>query len=286
MFQIDDPSASAGRPARPPAGNPGWFTGGDPATGTLGTRVRNYWLNTIQAELLAILAAAGVAPDAADDAQVMRALRSLAAPRMVVFYESTSWTVPADVRGIKATVIGAGGAGGGTSATNGSQVSAAAGGNSGTVAFGAFPVAPGETISITIGIGGRSLGGIGYPGGTSSFGARLSSPGGQGVDYVAPANAPPLTQSAKPPSAVAVGGNVGLFERQGAPSVAQNLANFLSGRGADSIWGSGAPPVATQTAHGAQGLGFGAGGGGAATGPNGAAQDGGYGTNGLVVVEW
>ena len=286
MFQIDDPSAASARPPRPAAGTPGWFAGGDPATGRLGTRVRFHWLNTIQAELMAILAAAGLGPDPNDDGQVLRALRRLGVPQIVAFYASTSWTVPANVHGVRATVVGAGGAGGGTSATNGSQVSVGPGGNAGTVGFGTYPVTPGETIAITIGTGGAWNNGVGYAGGTTSFGNRLSAPGGQGAGGNVPANPPPLTQGAVAPGGISVGGNVNLFERQGSAAVAQNVVNFLSGRGADGPFGTGAAPIASSTAAGAQGLGFGAGGSGGASGPNSGPSAGGFGTNGLVIVEY
>ena len=77
MFNIDDPSAALVRPQRPAAGNPGWFQPGNPATAAPGTRVRFYWLNTIQAEALAILSAAGLSPDPNNDGQLVAAIAIL-----------------------------------------------------------------------------------------------------------------------------------------------------------------------------------------------------------------
>lgn len=47
----------------PPAGTAQWATDGDPGTGTPATKWPAYFLNTLQDELIAILTAAGVAPD-------------------------------------------------------------------------------------------------------------------------------------------------------------------------------------------------------------------------------
>lgn len=53
------------------------FTDGNPLTGTPATVVGAKWLNTLQRELVAILAAASITPDDGNDAQVLAAITSL-----------------------------------------------------------------------------------------------------------------------------------------------------------------------------------------------------------------
>ena len=75
MFQPDDPTAVAVRPAPSPAGTPGWFDPGDPATGRQPTTLRAEFMNGILGELLAILAAAGITPDKTQTNQLLLAIR-------------------------------------------------------------------------------------------------------------------------------------------------------------------------------------------------------------------
>lgn len=76
MQRITDPTAAASLPA-PPAltGSVGYFTGGSPGV-TAATRVRYWWLNMIQEELMALLALVGITPDTtgANNAQVAQAI--------------------------------------------------------------------------------------------------------------------------------------------------------------------------------------------------------------------
>lgn len=78
MYRNDDNTTVATLPAVPTdnIGTPGFFTGGSLA-GQVATRVRYWWLNQIQEELLAILAAAGVAPVKASLNQVITSLKLL-----------------------------------------------------------------------------------------------------------------------------------------------------------------------------------------------------------------
>lgn len=77
MQRIDHSTAVAVRPAPAAAGTPGYFTGGDPATGQKATVVTADFLNMVQEELIAILTAAGVVPDKASLSQVLTALQVL-----------------------------------------------------------------------------------------------------------------------------------------------------------------------------------------------------------------
>ncbi|WP_175892394.1 hypothetical protein [Burkholderia cepacia] len=56
----------------------GNFHAGNPATGALGTIVTQPWMQCIQDELVAICAAAGIALDPNNNAQIVDAIRKLA----------------------------------------------------------------------------------------------------------------------------------------------------------------------------------------------------------------
>lgn len=61
-------------PTATPAGE---FTDGDPILGIARTILKSIWPNMIQRELLAILAAAGIDPDANNEAQVIQSIQAL-----------------------------------------------------------------------------------------------------------------------------------------------------------------------------------------------------------------
>lgn len=104
--------------------------------------------------------------------------------RMTKFTSSGTFTVP-DVKRLKVTVIGGGGAGGAAYKTyTGSSTQGSAGG-AGGIAIDLITVTPGDTISVTIGAGGSGTANpytttAAQNGGTSSFGAYLSATGGTG----------------------------------------------------------------------------------------------------------
>lgn len=61
-----------------PTATPGGeFTDGNPVAGLARTILRSFWPNMVQRELLAILAAAGVAPDQANFGQVIQSIQAL-----------------------------------------------------------------------------------------------------------------------------------------------------------------------------------------------------------------
>jgi microcystin-dependent protein len=66
MHKIDSPDATAGNE----------FSDGDPALGTLSTVLWAKWHNTLQRELVAIVAAAGISLSDADDNQVLEAIQA------------------------------------------------------------------------------------------------------------------------------------------------------------------------------------------------------------------
>lgn len=79
MYQIDNASAATVQPARAaPGPNPGgFFTGGNPATNTPATQVDADWLDMVQNELAAVLSAAGVAQEKANDAQLLSSIQAI-----------------------------------------------------------------------------------------------------------------------------------------------------------------------------------------------------------------
>lgn len=78
MHRIDGTTASTILPAPKPIGAPGFFTAGT-VGGQAATIVEADWLNTVQEELLAILAAAAIAPSKATNTQVIAAILQLIA---------------------------------------------------------------------------------------------------------------------------------------------------------------------------------------------------------------
>ncbi|WP_434715520.1 hypothetical protein [Paraburkholderia sp. A3RO-2L] len=80
MYRIDDATAATSLPTPETAGTEGYFTEGNPATGTPATKVRGSWLNMIQEELCAILAAAGITRSKTTYNQVNSALQKMYAP--------------------------------------------------------------------------------------------------------------------------------------------------------------------------------------------------------------
>ena len=77
MHRIDHSTAAASLPTPAAAGTPGYFTKGNPGTGTPATVVTDDWLNSIQEENIAILAAAGITPSKTVRNQVLVALTTL-----------------------------------------------------------------------------------------------------------------------------------------------------------------------------------------------------------------
>ncbi|QNB13424.1 hypothetical protein G5S35_17495 [Paraburkholderia tropica] len=77
MYRIDDATASTTLPTPETASTEGYFTEGNPATGTLATKVRGSWLNMIQEELRAIVVAGGLTPSKTVYNQVLTAIKAL-----------------------------------------------------------------------------------------------------------------------------------------------------------------------------------------------------------------
>jgi hypothetical protein len=77
MYRIDDVTAASSLPTPETAGAEGYFTEGNPATGTPATLERASWFNMIQEELRAIVVAAGLTPSKTTYTQVRDAILQL-----------------------------------------------------------------------------------------------------------------------------------------------------------------------------------------------------------------
>jgi hypothetical protein len=78
MYRIDDPSASATLPTPEAALTEGYWTEGNPGTGTPATLERASWFNMIQEELRAIVVAGGLTPSKTTYNQVLSAMLKIA----------------------------------------------------------------------------------------------------------------------------------------------------------------------------------------------------------------
>lgn len=79
MYRIDDATAAASLPTPESAAAEGYFTEGNPATGTLATKVRASWLNMLQEELRNVVTTAGLTPSKTTYTQVASAVQTLIA---------------------------------------------------------------------------------------------------------------------------------------------------------------------------------------------------------------
>ena len=178
------------------------------------------------------------------------------------FVSSGTFTVPAGITLVKATVVGGGGGG-----ANGFTVvytqNAGANGGAGGISAGYVTVTPSSAITVTVGAGGAgSNGGAGAAGGTSSFGSVLSATGGGGG-------------SASPGESRGADGAVGVgsgSNRNTALSTAYAIYTRPRGAGTAAV----AYSIGNTYGAGANGTGeFGSGGNNASGG-----------MGGVVLVEW
>lgn len=203
---------------------------------------------------------------------------------------SKTWTIPAGVTKVKATIVGGGGAGGGSPATLGT---AGAGGGSGSLATYYFTgLTPGTNITYSVGNGGTGVAGAGNPGGASNViagGVTVNCPGGSGgavgttatVVVAGGAGGAIPTQS---------GGSNDILNEQtgiyGNPSQPSATAALVVGGGGGSInGGAGAPRIGALLNGDPGAAGSGAGGSGACS-PTATARTGGSGGSGRVVFEY
>jgi hypothetical protein len=217
---------------------------------------------------------------------VVRVMSGLIAARVLT--SGTTYSPTNGTTRIKAILIGAGGGGGGCSTGIG-QGAAAAGGGSGSecivfienIATGPYTIAIGAG-----GAGGTNAGGAGATGGTTSLNINA-------VTYTALGGFGGAGMTAGTVTAVSAGGagggspTNGLINKRGVVGEAGNRESGTvghSGRGGDSLFGSGGSGRTTGGV-GNPGLSFGGGGGGALTLNNSAASLGGAGSAGCIYIE-
>jgi len=208
-----------------------------------------------------------------------------------VYDDSDTWTKPNNLSFITVEVIGGGGGGGAAGAAVGFSACAGGGGAGGRAVKRILAADLGASETITVGAGGDGgspdifIDEEGQPGGTSSFGKHVSASGGKGGDGVEPAASWQVSESLG-------AGGIGLEGELNTVGAAGERGfstgkNGLSGKGADSPYGSGGRQVSDGN-NGGNAMGHGAGGSGAATADFTALnKKGGNGVSGLVIVwEW
>lgn len=79
MFRIDHPTAATSLPPPAAAGTPGYFTEGNPATGTPATVVSADWANMVQEEIANVVVGAGLTLSKSNRGQLLSAIQSIAA---------------------------------------------------------------------------------------------------------------------------------------------------------------------------------------------------------------
>lgn len=210
---------------------------------------------------------------------------------------SFTFTVPAGVSRVMVTCIGGGGGGGNsTSAAGGTG-----GGGGGYAMAYVTGLTPGQTISVTVGIGGAAV----TAGGSSSFGTFCTATGGGAGQ----------TNQTTGTGGTGGSGTVGNFLFSGAngnPCFSATVGcttQFLASGGGGAVqaavssisafgsgafaaqasagpWGqAGAPIIANANTNGNAGNGYGSGGGGSRSSTS-TARTGGAGATGLVLIEW
>ncbi|MBW4091068.1 MAG: hypothetical protein HIU82_08165 [Proteobacteria bacterium] len=190
-----------------------------------------------------------------------------------VLATSATFTVPAGISQVEVEVWGAGAG----SFASTSTVASGGGAGGGYARKRVTGLAPGQTIPVTIGVGGTGGTTAGVPataGGSSSFGTYASATGGA-LNATASVNSP---QNGATPGGIGVGGDLNLMGSSGQSA-------FMSAAGV-----GGAAPLGGMQSSGSVGVAGvfpGGGAGGAGTGANGStAYNGASGANGLVVVRW
>lgn len=191
--------------------------------------------------------------------------------------------------------VGAGGAGAGSASTSaGSFSSGGRGGSAGGISEGIYSEGF-SGVPVAVGLGGVGVNGAtGGNGGSTSFGALLSVPGGPGGAIVL--NTPIGAGLYTPPnaaSAVPTGGKI--YNGAGNPGgqfTSFGQDTFISGAGASTIFGAGgeaknsSQAPANSGVNGSNGLGYGSGGSGAGSkSSNPSLFKGGDGVGGLLIVK-
>lgn len=195
--------------------------------------------------------------------------------RCQVFTASGVFVVPPRVYTVYVTLCGGGGGGAGVDGSRTDQVKTSGGGGGAEAKIKReVSVTPGDSIAITIGVGGSggaSGAKSGSAGGVSSFGALLSASGGGGGTTSAPG---------------AAGGDGGSPGGGSETYLVDTFGGYgMSGAGGGCLLSGGVVWAAIGAGKGSNGLVYG---GGGAGGRSTSTEDyaGGDGAPGIVIVEW
>jgi hypothetical protein len=195
---------------------------------------------------------------------------------LVVFSASGTFTIPAGITKIKATIVGGGGSGGGA---NG--VVAGGGGAGGGAAIKILSgLTSGNTLSVTIGAGGTGTSSAGNSGGTTSLASgtqtisTVSATGGAGGSGHTFSN----TEGSL--GGVGSGGDLNIRGGAGQGGGSGSSGGWGVGCGGGSILGGGAPGRLFTAASG------GAYGGGGGSPINSVTANGGNGAAGVLIIEY
>ncbi len=193
-------------------------------------------------------------------------------------------------------LFGGGGGGGGCSTSTSTTGTVGAGGGGGGLAFGVLTKAQiGASQTLTLGSAGAAgaVNGAGGAGGTSALGSLMTATGGAGGSFIAA-----TTGNGIPGGIGGAGSGVsGILSTSGpaggsAFTIYGGSGGFfsLSGKGADTLFGTGGSAVTAgspSSASGLNGTGFGAGGSGGASTGGASGAGGGYGSlGGFVAIEF
>lgn len=204
------------------------------------------------------------------------------------FTSSGIYVPTTGMKNVLVKVLGGGGGSGGIAATNGSQVSLAGGGASGSYAEAWISSAViGANQVITVGAKGAAgaVAASAGPGGTSSFGSLVSAPGGGGSPSLGVINVTDFGLFVGGfPSTSATGGNiVSSSGAAGSPGI-NVTGSILAGHGGNSPLGGGGSGSSVALSLAAPGTGYGAGAGGIANALNQPGRPGGSGAPGVVII--
>jgi hypothetical protein len=207
--------------------------------------------------------------------------------KRTVLTSGTSFTTGASTNSILVRMVGGGGGGAGCTSVA-SAASAGGGGGAGGYAEKLFAVAPNTAYTYAIGAAGTGVSGAGGNNGTASTFAvgatTVTANGGSGAP-VATAVTTLVAYAGGAGAAISTNGDVNSAGQPGAPGVTLIVATPIvaSGAGGATPFGAGGNGLAAVGA-GNNGLGFGSGGGGAATGAS-TVRTGGNGVGGVIVVD-
>lgn len=289
------------------AGKHGWRDG-NIGVGVLPTAINAAFLNGIQEELASVIEAAGIVLDANSRTQLFQALFKLTPGRLVrtLVYYRVAGVQNVSINGAAGTTVGAGnyvpsalaasirvkgqGAGGASAgATNPSagNVSLGAPGKSGAYGESIFPIsAIGAGVVVAVGLGGAPVNAAaGNTGGTTSFGALLTCPGGTGGGVLNNVT-PPITNG-NGGSVSASGTNV--FHAPGiagfsSTAISSSLGSMWGGSGGGTVFGPATPPNVGNS-NGLSATTIGAGGSGVVLVNGGGSAIGGSGGDGILIVQ-